>query len=459
MKKRFFGTDGIRSGFGTAPLDQITVAAIGASVARWVSEARSVDQRPLRIVLGGDTRESTEQLAQWLIAGLTNEQPTAEILWGGVLPTPAVAYLTIRHKADLGIALSASHNPYHDNGIKFFDSAGLKLNDEAEAAIERTIVQHLEDVSSSPAQSQEPLPAVLSSMAEDYTAYLCSSLGAPAQQPLQGMTVVLDAGHGAASQLAEPVFKACGAQTHLLFAAPNGRNINDNCGSTAPELAATEATERGANIGFAFDGDADRVIVVDELGAVRDGDEILYLWANWLLQQGELDPPAIVATSMSNLGLEHALRARGVTVERCDVGDRAVVSMLRDKGLRLGGEQSGHIIDLARCTTGDGMLTALAIAAIVQSSGAPLSELLAGFEAFPQRLLNVRVASKPSFDSVPEIKVAARKVENELGAGGRLVLRYSGTEPLARVMIEAADAATVDRLCEELAAVIRVHLS
>ncbi len=455
MNKRFFGTDGIRSGFGTAPLDQPTVTAIGASAVHWA--AHGVEQRPLRVVLAGDTRESTPQLAEWLLTGLTQADLNVEVLWAGVLPTPAVAFLTTHRGADLGIALSASHNPYHDNGIKFFDRKGLKLNDEAEVAIESEIARRLEQPAAiNPTDRLLGQPS--SSMAKEYSAYLVDSLDHRSGPALNGLAVVLDAGNGAASALAKPIFESAGATTHLLFAAPNGRNINDNCGSTAPELTASETQERSANVGFAFDGDADRVIVIDERGAVRDGDEILYLWASWLKDQAALEPSAIVATSMSNLGLEHALRARGVSVERCDVGDRAVVSMLREKGLRLGGEQSGHIVDLARSTTGDGMLTALAVASIVQASAVPLSELLAGFKPYPQRLVNVTVKSKPEFDTVPEIAAAARVIQGELGSTGRLVLRYSGTEPLARVMIEAADTATVDRLCEQLAAVLQEHI-
>jgi phosphoglucosamine mutase len=286
-----------------------------------------------------------------------------------------------------------------------------------------------------------------------------AAAAAPGGLPLAGLRVVLDAGNGAASHYAGELFESLGAEVvRLLAAAPDGRNVNLHCGSTAPERMAAETAAAGAHLGIAFDGDADRCILADERGQVRDGDAILYLWATHLLAQHRLAPPRIVATSMSNLGLERALGRHGIGVTRCGVGDRAVVETMRRHGILLGGEQSGHIVRLDLAPTGDGLLTAVQIAALVHHAARPLSDLLAGFRRYPQVLLNVPVARKPDLDSVPAIAAAARAVERELGADGRLVLRYSGTESLARVMIEGPDQAAIESLATRLAAVIAGEL-
>jgi len=459
MTAGFFGTDGIRARFGAPPLDRPTVGAISRGLIRWLAQ-RTESRRPLVIVLGGDTRESTPLLARWLLGGLQQgatvaDQQPPDIRWGGVLPTPAVALLTRELQADVGIVISASHNPFHDNGIKLFDANGFKLDELEEQALEaeigRAVSERDDDAS--------PLPLVpLPEPDQTLGARYLESLNQAFPGSLFGLSAVLDTGNGAASALAGGLFERFGASSTPLFASPDGRNINRDCGSTAPQKAADAVVKENADLGFSFDGDADRVIVVDDRGRVRDGDEILYLWAKQLRQQGGLNPPSIVATSMSNLGLERALAKEGVAVERCDVGDRAVVAMLRQKSLRFGGEQSGHIVDLERSTTGDGLLTALAIATIVVEQGRPLSKLLEGFHRFPQRLENVAVVSKTPFDQIPAVAETAREVEAELGTKGRLVLRYSGTESLARVMVEAEDQETVDRFTERLSAVISTTL-
>jgi phosphoglucosamine mutase len=274
------------------------------------------------------------------------------------------------------------------------------------------------------------------------------------ERPLAGLAIGLDAAHGAAAPFAERLFSGLGARVVAFGDRPNGDNINVERGSTHPEHLAGEVVRQGLDLGIAFDGDADRAILVDERGAVRDGDAILYLWARHLLSTGELASPKIVATSMSNLGLERALAEIGVEVVRCGVGDRVVVETMQGQGIVLGGEQSGHVVDLELSTTGDGLLTGLIVAALAAAAGRPLSELLAGFVRFPQVLLNVPVATKPELESLPQVAAAARRVEDELGADGRLVLRYSGTEPLARVMIEGPDQATIERQAGELAAAI-----
>jgi phosphoglucosamine mutase len=270
--------------------------------------------------------------------------------------------------------------------------------------------------------------------------------------------VVLDAGNGAASFYARELFERLGARVTLLHADPNGRNVNEGCGSTAPAEMAARVAAEGADLGAAFDGDADRCILADERGEVRDGDAILYLWATCLHRSGRLQPPRIVATSMSNLGLERALAAEGIGVVRCNVGDRYVVETMKKEGILLGGEQSGHIVQSALATTGDGLLTAVQMAALRQQAGQPLSEMLAPFRRYPQILLNVKVAKKVDFKNLPSVSAKARAVEERLGEDGRLVLRYSGTEPLARIMIEGPEQEMIDALAEELAVAIRGEL-
>jgi len=291
---------------------------------------------------------------------------------------------------------------------------------------------------------------------EDYLRHLATTV--PGKSPLDGLRIVLDAGNGAASFYARELFEQLGAAVTLLHATPDGRNVNEGCGSTAPGEMAARVVAEGAHLGAAFDGDADRCILADEHGAVRDGDAILYLWALRLRDAGHLQPPRIVATSMSNLGLERALAREGIGIERCNVGDRYVVEAMRREGIVLGGEQSGHIVHSELASTGDGLLTALHIAHIAHRSGRPLSELLEGFRRYPQVLLNVRVARKTDFAALPRVLASQRSVEEKLGDDGRLILRYSGTEPLARVMIEGPDQPTIDALAGELAGVIREEL-
>lgn len=448
---KLFGTDGIRARYGDAPLDPPTLAAIGRAVRGLLEKGAGGSASPT-LVMAGDTRESTPELAHHLMSGLGEN---VRVDWGGVLPTPAVARLTRASDAAMGIALSASHNPFHDNGIKFFDHDGFKFDDHQEADLEQRIQREIER---GPEIEVEPHPRLPERDDSLYEAYLESLAPQQAARPLAGVSVVLDTGHGAAFRVGPAAFSRLGAEVHTLCDQPDGRNINDACGSTAPEKAAAKVVEVGARIGFAFDGDADRVIVVDERGTIRDGDELLVVLARAALQAGGLEPAEIVATSMSNLGLERALGEDGVSVARCDVGDRAVVAMLRARGLRLGGEQSGHLVDLSHSTTGDGVRTALEIADIVCSSGQSFGELAHGFARFPQTLVNVAVADKPPFDSVPGVLDALAAAEKELEGRGRVVLRYSGTEPLARVMVEADDEVLVHRLAEDLAAVLAAEL-
>jgi phosphoglucosamine mutase len=450
-----FGTDGIRARFGEPPLDRPTVTALAAHLAATLLERGGNGHAP-QVVLGGDTRESTPEICGWLAAGLT--AGGVGVRYAGVIPTPGVAFLTRQLGAAAGVVVSASHNPYPDNGIKLLDPRGFKWSDADEAALEIRLATDAGLSETSATDGQEPVlePTVEPELRERYLRHLAATV--PGDRPLAGLKVVLDAGNGAASTYAEEIFSRLGAEVVLLHAAPDGRNVNEGCGSTAPEEMAARVVAERADLGAAFDGDADRSILADERGEVRDGDAILYLWATCLNRAGKLQPARIVATTMSNLGLERALAAEGIGIERCGVGDRYVVEALRREGILLGGEQSGHIIQMDLASTGDGLLTAIQMASLRQQEGRPLSALLAGFRRYPQVLVNVRVARKVPFKDLPGVTLAARAVEDRLGDDGRLLLRYSGTEALARVMIEGPEQGTIDALARELAEVIRGEL-
>jgi phosphoglucosamine mutase len=441
---RLFGTDGIRGRFGEFPLDRPTVTALAAELAATLQER--ANGHPPQVVLGGDTRASTPEICGWLAAGLA--AGGVRVRYAGVIPTPGVAWLIKPLGAAAGVVVSASHNPWPDNGIKLLDPSGAKWSDDDEHALERRMLSRA---------ATEPPPFELTvepELGERYLGHLASTL----DEPLDDLHVVLDAGNGAASFYAREIFERLGARVTLLHAEPSGRNVNEGCGSTSPEEMAARVVAEGAHLGAAFDGDADRCILADERGEVKDGDAILYLWALSLRDRGLLEPPKIVATTMSNLGLERALDRAGIGIVRCAVGDRYVVEAMKKEGIVLGGEQSGHIVESKLATTGDGLLTAIQIAGIVHAAGRPLSDLLAGFQRYPQVLKNVRVARKPDLATIPSVATAARSVEDRLGADGRLVLRYSGTEPLARVMIEGPDQPTIEAMAAELIGVIQGEL-
>ncbi len=444
-----FGTDGIRAPFGKYPLDRATVTTLGRHLAESLRE-RTGESEP-QVVVGGDTRESTPTLCAWISEGLAAGGADPRYL--GVLPTAGIAYLVRSLGTDAGVVVSASHNPYPDNGIKLIDAWGFKWTEAAETALEARLA---DDLSARRAVGGEGyrLGAPEGGLVERYLDALGSTL--PGSRPLQGLRIVLDTGNGAASAYAGPLFERLGADVRVIHAEPDGRNVNQGCGSTDTGELARAVEEGGYHLGAAFDGDADRVILVDDAGRERDGDAILYLWATELAASGSLVPPQIVATSMSNLGLERALEERGIAVVRCGVGDRVVVETLRKREIVLGGEQSGHVVHLGLSTTGDGLLTALQIAFLAarearNGSGAPLSELLEGFRRYPQVLLNVRVREKPPLDELPAVEATVREVEAELGDDGRLVLRYSGTEPLARVMIEGPEQERIEALAQRIA--------
>ncbi len=449
---RLFGTDGIRGRFGEPPLDRETVTALARHLAATLRERdhRGNGAMP-RVVLGGDTRESTPAICGWLAGGL--EAGGVELRYAGVIPTPGVAHLVERLGADAGVVVSASHNPYPDNGIKLIDPRGFKWSDEDELALaNRLRADPRGEVADLPAGR----PEIDADLRERYLRHLAATV--PGERPLDGLRVVLDAGNGAASTCAGELFERLGARVTLLHADPDGRNVNEGCGSTAPAEMAARVVAEGADLGAAFDGDADRCILADERGTVRDGDAILYLWATALHRAGHLHPPRIVATSMSNLGLEKALAAEGIGIVRCNVGDRYVVEAMQQGGILLGGEQSGHIVERELSSTGDGLLTAVQMAWVRRQADQPLSALLAPFRRYPQVLLNVKVAKRVAFETLPGVTAAARSVEGRLGGDGRLVLRYSGTEPLARIMIEGPEQGMIDGLAEELAVAIRGEL-
>lgn len=443
---RLFGTDGIRGRFGESPLDRETVTALAVQLAALLRGR--ADGGPARVVLGGDTRESTPEICRWLAAGLA--AGGIDLRYAGVIPTPGVAHLVRELGATAGVVVSASHNPWPDNGIKLLDPQGFKWSDEDEEALERRLGEPVGPVPELPALEPER------DLAELYLHHLAETV--PGKRPLDGLKVVLDAGNGAASSYAEAIFERLGARVTLLHAFPDGRNVNEGCGSTAPSEMAARVVAEGADLGAAFDGDADRCILADETGTVRDGDAILYLWAVSLHRARRLRPPRVVATTMSNLGLERALAAEGIGLVRCAVGDRYVVEAMRRERLLLGGEQSGHIIQSGLASTGDGLLTAIQTAWIRHQDGRRLSEMLAPFRRYPQVLLNVRVAKKKAFQDLPGVSAAARNAEDRLGEDGRLVLRYSGTEPLARIMIEGPEQGMIDGLAAEIAEAIRGEL-
>lgn len=440
-----FGTDGIRGPVGEYPLDQDTVVDIGFAVAKALLP---LDSHPI-IVMGGDTRQSSPVLASWLASGL--RAGGVDVRWAGVIPTPGVAFLVREYNATSGIVLSASHNPFSDNGIKLINAAGQKWSREQELRVENLIDGDSIQIESQP-QALNETPGLTA----PYEAFLGAIL--PGERPLAGLRICLDLANGAATPFAENLFRSMGAHVETLFDRPNGLNINAGCGSTAPDELAAATRDLQCDLGIAFDGDADRALLVDELGSVWDGDAILMLWALALQRQGELIPPRIVATTMSNLGLQVILAEHEIELVRCDVGDRQVVEAMQRERAVLGGEQSGHIIQANLMTTGDGLLTGLQMAHEVRRSSEPLSAMLSRFPHYPQVLRSLKVTSKPDLLSVPSILAAVQAAERALGDNGRLVLRYSGTEPLVRVMIEGSDRGQVEVLVEELVRMIGAEI-
>ena len=446
--RRLFGTDGIRAVAGEAPLDAKTIYAAGMALAH---QLKANGDQPT-IVLGMDTRESSGWIAAVLTAGLV--QGGATVQNAGVITTPAIAYLAHKHKFSAGVVISASHNPWHDNGIKIFGGDGYKLPDETELAIEDEIFRQLESVSA-PNPADLSAPPVNPAFCADYEAFLLSAV--PGLK-LDGLKLVLDCANGAASAIAPQLFAHLGGSVQLTHVTPDGRNINANCGALHPEVVAAETKASNADIGATFDGDADRALFADRYGNVVNGDAVLLLAARYLKARNLLNRDLVVATTMSNMGLEAALRRDQIKMLRAPVGDKYVLEMMQANSASLGGEQSGHILFPHLATTGDGLLTALVVIDIVGRSGKPLHELIADLKVFPQVIVNIRVKEKKPLDQIDTVAASIREAEEALNGNGRVVVRYSGTEPLARVMIEAESEATMRRHADSIAGAIRSAL-
>ena len=440
MARRYFGTDGIRGQVGSDPMT-VDFALRLASAA-----ARALTPRGGTVLIGKDTRVSGYMFESALEAGFV--AAGVDVLLTGPLPTPAIAVLTKKFGADFGVVISASHNPYYDNGIKFFDAEGEKLSDGREEAIEQGLAEAPITRESRALGQAKTASTALS----EYMKFCKGTI--PSELGLEDFKIVVDASHGAGYKAAPRVMADLGADVVAVGCSPNGRNINDGCGSMRPDLLRLTVTGVRAHVGMALDGDGDRVVMVDERGQLVDGDQLLYVLACDRLESNLLRGP-VVGTVMSNLGLEVALRERGVAFERAKVGDRYVLALLKERGGILGGEASGHVLCLDRTTTGDGLVTALQVLAVMRRTGRRLSELAAGMRLFPQTLLNVKVAKRADPTLDPAVRRAVGAVEAKLGERGRVVLRASGTEPVIRVMVEGEDGQQVSALAEELADSVR----
>jgi phosphoglucosamine mutase len=439
MSRKYFGTDGVRGRANEAPMTADFALRLGAAAGRHFRRDGSAAHR---VVIGKDTRLSCYMFESALTAGFTSTGMNVLLL--GPVPTPAVGLLTKSMRADVGVMISASHNPHEDNGIKFFGPDGFKLSDDAESEIEAILEGVVE-----PAQADSIGRA---KRIDDGRFRYMERVKAtfPADLRLEGLKVVIDCANGAAYRAAPEVLWELGAEVIPLGVAPNGRNINDGCGSTAPELAARTVRETGADVGICLDGDADRVILIDETGKVADGDQLMALLAARWASEGRLREGTLVATVMSNLGLERYLGGRGLRLERTPVGDRYVVEAMRRGGWNLGGEQSGHIVMTDFATTGDGLLAGLHFLAEMATTGRRASELSRQFAPVPQRLRNVRFAAGASPLEAARVVAAIAEAEARLAGSGRLLIRKSGTEPLIRVMAECEDEALLARVVDEV---------
>ena len=448
--RKLFGTDGIRAVAGQYPLDASTIYAVGLALGH--SLRNSVPGNLPRVLLGRDTRESGPWIAATLAAGL--RETGVEVASAGVVPTPAVAFLARSHGFQAGVVLSASHNPWQDNGIKLFGADGFKLADAVELAMEEEILHH---AANSLAPDPATLPAVEDNPAlqADYIQFLIDCV--PSLR-LNGLRIVADCANGAAAAVAPELFRRLGGHVTLLHTAPDGHNINLNCGALHPELVAAEVQSRGGEIGLTFDGDADRCMLAGSHNNIINGDAILLMMARDLKARGLLTGDLVVATTMSNMGLEAALKRSGIRMLRAPVGDRYVLEQMQKHDAALGGEQSGHILLPHLATTGDGLLTALVVLDLVARSGKSIEELTADLKVFPQVIVNVKVRERKPLASIPAVAAVICAAEEELKDSGRVVIRYSGTEPLARVMIEAESEEAMRRHAEAIACAIQREL-
>jgi phosphoglucosamine mutase len=440
MGRRYFGTDGVRGTVGEHPMTVDFALQLASAAARVLAPEGGT------VLIGKDTRLSGYMFESALEAGFVAAGVNVMLI--GPLPTPGIAYMTRRFNCDFGVVISASHNPYDDNGIKFFDATGGKLSDELEERIETEL-------------AQPPVTRISRSLGRatrvdrSRTLYqeFCAATIAPGVD-LSGLKIVVDCANGAAYKVGPRVLADLGAEIVPIGCSPNGRNINDGCGSMAPDLLQLTVPGVRAHVGLALDGDGDRLVMVDHLGRIVDGDQLLYVIARARKEAGILKTP-VVGTVMSNLGLEVALRESGIGFMRAPVGDRYVLAMLRDIGGTLGGETSGHILCLDKTTTGDGLVSALQVLSVMKQTGRSLAELSSGMRKFPQVLLNVKVAKRFDPSTVPAVQAAVQKIEQRMGGDGRVVLRASGTEPVIRVMVEGKGESATRAAATELAEVVK----
>jgi phosphoglucosamine mutase len=424
VTERLFGTDGVRGVAGEHPLDHATVRRLGAALVRALPQSASTPQ----LLIGRDTRESGPWIEAELAHGASGEG--AQITSAGIVPTPAVAYLTRTAAYDAGVVISASHNPFEDNGIKVFSGRGEKFTERTEREVEAIVADRSWSARAGEARTLDP-----SDLTRSYLDHLRAII---ADAPFTGFKLAIDCANGATTPVAPQLFQSLGFDTVVIADRPDGRNINLGCGSTHPDLLARTVVECGCRMGVAFDGDGDRAIFVDERGEIVNGDAVLLMCARQMKREGRLAGNAIVATVMSNIGLEIALRESAIGLVRCAVGDKYVMEEMLARGLSLGGEQSGHIIFSEYLFTGDGLCTALNVLATVAKTGRSLGNLASDLTVYPQVLMNVRVREKADLSSVPAVAAAIARVESRVAGQGRLLVRYSGTEPLLRVMLEGA---------------------
>ena len=445
MASSLFGTDGIRGRAGEPPLDEATTFAVGAALAERLARTKKPS-----VLIGADTRESSEGIAQTLAAGLQSGGVAAH--YAGVIPTPGVAHATERGSFSSGVMISASHNPFEDNGIKVFGPFGYKIPDEQETETEEAVSRLL-------AQRIKPARLELAVDAEISRSYVRHLVRASADGlETAKLRAVVDCANGAASALAPLVFETLGIEAEFLANRPDGRNINRGCGSLHMDGLARRVTESGADVGIAFDGDADRCLLLDETGRLLDGDNILLAAGVQMKRRGQLHENRVVATVMSNIGLEKALEREGVALSRTPVGDKHVLEEMLRCGAALGGEQSGHVIFGDYATTGDGLLTALMLLGVAAERGEPFSSLRQRLKSFPQKLVNIRVRERKALRQIPPLQQAVAASELELAGNGRVLVRYSGTEPLVRIMVEAERTEDVERHAGRLAGLFEQHL-
>lgn len=448
MTKRLFGTDGIRGVANHEPMTVEMLMKVGQALLLLLKEAYPGEE--IQVVMGRDTRISGPMIEDALAAGICSQGGEIRLL--GELPTPGIAFMTMHERAHAGIVISASHNLYRDNGVKIFSSDGFKISDEMERQIEKQVAL--------PSRLLE-LPSEVKKikLVKDAAGRYVEFLKAKAEIQMKGLKVVLDCANGAAYQVGPTVFEELGATVYLIYAQPNGMNINDQCGSTAPQGVSEAVLRTGAHVGIAWDGDADRLIVVDEKGTVRDGDDLMAICGLSLHEKQRLSKGTIVATQMSNFGLEMALKQKNIGLVRTDVGDRFVVEEMRKHHYNFGGEQSGHLIFFDDLPTGDGILSALRLVSIMQEKQKPLSELSKVIQKVPQILLNIKVRVKKPFETLPRTFPKMKEIEKNLSGRGRLLVRYSGTENLARVMVEGENENEIEQYAYALAESIQQELS